>query len=261
MDAGHDIDWLGLTREGAGRWAFELTPPLTRFDGKFYGGTGIAIATALLEAETGRDALWATVQFASTADVGARIDCDVEVLASGNRTSQVRLTARVGDRIVFAGLGASGAPRSTQLTAQFATMPDVDPPEATAPWRPNVPFAVDMDRPSWITIAELREPRHPESRHSLWARMRERPQTRATIGFLADMVPSAVVRAAGRAGAGTSLDNAMRFGTAPDTEWILIDFDPYFASGGYAHGGARLWSTDGILLGVASQTAAVLLFD
>jgi acyl-CoA thioesterase len=77
------------------------------------------------------------------------------------------------------------------------------------------------------------------------------------------MVPSAVVRAAGRAGAGTSLDNSMRFGPAPatDCEWVLIDFDPYFAHGGYAHGGARVWSSDGTLLAVASQTATLLLLD
>jgi acyl-CoA thioesterase len=91
--------------------------------------------------------------------------------------------------------------------------------------------------------------------------MRDMTQTRATLGFLADMVPSAVIRGAGRLGGGTSLDNSMRFGPAPDTDWILVDFDPYLATGGYAHGAARLWSTDGTLLGVASQTASIFLFD
>jgi acyl-CoA thioesterase len=42
---------------------------------------------------------------------------------------------------------------------------------------------------------------------------------------------------------------------------MLVDFDPYLVSGGYAHGAARLWAEDGTLLGVASQTATVLLFD
>ena len=256
-----DTEWLGLACHGDGRWSFELTPPLSRFDGKFYGGTGIAVATALLEADTDRAALWATVQFAASADVGDRIDCRVERLAHGRRTSQVRLTGCVGDRIVFAALGATGAPRSAPLEAQFGTMPDVTPPGELGPWRPRVPFPVDMDRPSWLTIADIREPEGDRTGRVLWARMREMPQSRATLGFLADMVPSAVVRAAGRAGAGTSLDNAVRFGPAPDTEWILLDFDPYLISGGYAHGGARVWSPDGTLLAVASQTATLLLFD
>jgi acyl-CoA thioesterase len=93
----------------------------------------------------------------------------------------------------------------------------------------------------------------------MWARMRSMRQTRATLGFLADMVPSSVASAGGHFGGGTSLDNSMRFGAVPDTEWILIDFDPYLIDNGYGHGAARLWSTDGVLLGVASQTAALRL--
>jgi acyl-CoA thioesterase len=124
-----------------------------------------------------------------------------------------------------------------------------------------VPFPVALDRPSWLQIADIREARSATGGHALWARMRDRRQTRATLGFLADMVPSGVVASAGRAGAGTSLDNAMRFGPAPDTDWMLLEYDPYFITGGYAHGAGRIWSEDGVLLGVASQTAAMILFD
>ena len=35
-------DWLGMEQIGPGRWGFELTRPLSRFDGKLYGGTGLA---------------------------------------------------------------------------------------------------------------------------------------------------------------------------------------------------------------------------
>ena len=251
--------WLGLERHGEGRWSFELTPTLTRFDGKFYGGTGIAVTVATMEAESGRGAVYATVQFAGSADVGDRIDCHVEVLARGRRTSQLRMTATVDGRIVLAAVGATGDPRPGPVTAQFGSMPDVPGPDDTAPWRPDVPFPIRTDVPSWLTISELRGTPGPQ--HALWARMRDMTQTRATLGFLADMVPSAVIRGAGRQGGGTSLDNSMRFGPAPDTEWILVDFDPYLATGGYAHGAARLWSPDGTLLGVASQTASIFLFD
>jgi acyl-CoA thioesterase len=261
MRATSDLDWLGLEHHGDGRWSFELTGPLSRFDGKFYGGTGIAVTTALFEAETERAALWATVQFAGSATVGDRIDCHVEVLARGRRTAQVRMTASVDDRVMLAAIGATSEARPDDLSAQFGTMPDVGTPEDAPPWRPNTPFAVDFERPSWLQISELREARVPNRPHLLWARLRDRLQTRASLGFLADMVPSAVVQAAGRAGAGTSLDNSMRFGPAPETDWILVDFDPYFVAGGYVHGGARVWSTDGTLLAIASQTATLLLFD
>ncbi|HEV3227038.1 MAG TPA: thioesterase family protein [Acidimicrobiales bacterium] len=256
-----DIAWLGLERHGPAQWSFDLTPPLTRFDGKLYGGTGIAVTTATMEAETGGGALWATVQFAGSADLGERIDCHVEVLARGRRTSQVRMTATVGDRTVLAAIGATGEARTDRVTAQFDSMPVVAPPDASPEWRPNLPIPIPRDVPSWLSIAELRHAALPDGRQGLWARMRSMAQTRATLGFLADMVPSSVATAAGRAGGGTSLDNSMRFGPRPDTEWILVDFDPYLATDGYGHGGARLWSLDGVLLGVASQTAMLLLFD
>jgi acyl-CoA thioesterase len=95
----------------------------------------------------------------------------------------------------------------------------------------------------------------------MWMRMRHGPLTRAAVTFLADVVPSGVVRAAGRTGAGTSLDNSMRFGIEPQGDWMLVDVDPYLISDGYVHGAGRVWSEGGALLGVASQTASVLLFD
>jgi len=256
-----DIAWLGLERHGDGQWAFELTPPLARFDGKFFGGTGIAVATAMMEAETGRAALWATAQFVGTADVGERFECHVDVLAAGRKTSQLRMTGMVEDRLVLAAIGATGDPRPGPLNVQFGAMPDVPLPDETAEWRPNITIPIPTDVESWLSIVELRGVGAPGVDLAMWARMRDMPQTRATLGFLADMVPSRVVSAAGRVGAGTSLDNAMRYGPRPETDWILVEFDPYFAAGGYAHGGARLWAHDGTLLGVASQTATLLLFD
>ncbi len=261
MDSASDLEWLGLERHAPGAWSFELTAPLSRFDGKFYGGTGIAVMTALMELETERPPVWATVQFVGSADLGDRIDCHVEVLATGRRTAQVRLTGRVGERVMLAGVGSTGVDREGALHAQFGTMPEVDPPDAGGTWRPNVPFPIDMDRPSWLTIAELRDARATDGHRVLWARMRDRRLSSAALGFLADMVPSSVAQAAGRAGGGTSLDNSMRFGPPPTTEWMLLDFDPQLVHAGYAHGAARLWASDGTLLGVASQTAALLLFD
>jgi acyl-CoA thioesterase len=215
----------------------------------------------MMEAESGRAALWATAQFVGTADVGERFDCRVDVLATGRRTSQLRMTGLVGDRLVLAAIGATGDTRPKPLNVQFGTMPDVPSPDETPEWRPNVTIPIPADVESWLSIVELRGVAAPDFDSAMWARMRGMPQTRATLGFLADMVPSRVVSAAGRVGAGTSLDNAMRYGPRPETDWILVEFDPYFAAGGYAHGGARLWAQDGALLGVASQTATLLLFD
>jgi acyl-CoA thioesterase len=258
MSDGSDLAWLGLERRREGRWSFELTSPLTRHDGKLYGGTGIAVMVATMEAETARDALWTTVQYAGSADIGERIDCHVEVLANGRRTSQVRMTASVGDRVVLAAIGATGQARTGPIEANMSTMPTVPAPDECDAWG-SMHRWHDPDKPtSWLQIAEMR---HVEDGGAIWARMKSGPQTRATVAFLADMVPSSVVRAAGKMGGGTSLDNSVRFGRLVDTEWILLDMDPWFGSGGYVHGAARLWSEDGALLGVASQTAMAMVWE
>jgi acyl-CoA thioesterase II len=259
MTDGSDLAWLGLEHHGDGRWSFELTPPLARMDGKLFGGTGIAAAVATIEAETARDALWTTVQYAGTADVGERIDCRVEVLANGRRTSQARFTATVGDRTVLAALGATGAHREGLVEAQIGTMPDVAGPDDADRWGHRW-HGADEPTMGWLLIAEMRQVDVGEDQFAIWARMREQPQSRATIAFLADMVPSSVARAAGHMGGGTSLDNAIRFGRFAATDWVLLDFDPWFATGGYLHGGARVWAEDGTLLGFASQTASEIVW-
>jgi acyl-CoA thioesterase len=251
-----DLAWLGLERHGDGHWSFELTSVLTRHDGKLFGGTGIAVMVATMEAETNRDALWTTVQYAGTAELGTRVDCRVEELARGKRTSQVRMTASVGDDVVLAAVGATGAARADAIEAQMPTMPTMPPPEEGIEWA-HMPEGLRR-APSWLELAEMR---HVPEGAAIWARMRSGLHTRATMAFLADMVPSSVVRAAGRMGGGTSLDNSVRFGRLVPAEWILLDMDPWFATGGYLHGAARVWAEDGALLGVASQTASAILWE
>jgi acyl-CoA thioesterase len=227
-------------------------------DGKFYGGTGIAVATAVMEAETGRQALWATAQFASSAEEGDHFDCQVDVVAEGKRSSQLQVTGSVEDRLVFSALGATGQAQPSALEVQFGTRPDVPAPVDCPLWQPR-PFAGRrFERPGWLAITQARE---ANDSGAMWMRIADQPLTRPAIAFLADTVPSSVVRAAGRTGAGMSLDNSVRFGPDPDGDWVLVDVDPYLISGGYVHGGARLWSETGRLLGVASQTSTLLLFD
>jgi acyl-CoA thioesterase len=254
---GSDLGWLGAERRRPGHWTFTVTDPLSRLDGKFYGGTGIAAVTACMEAETGRRALWASVQFAASADVGARMDCEVEVLAGGRRTSQLRVTGSVGDRLVFAAIGATGESRPGPLNAQFGDRPDVAGPEDSSEWGGPIRARSPGQEPGWLAITDIRQ----AGPTALWMRMRDQPLTRAVMAFLADVIPNGVVRSAGRQGGGTSLDNSVRFGPEPQGEWMLVDIEPHLISGGYVHGSARLWSAGGTLLGVASQTATLLLFD
>ena len=249
--------WLGLEEVGEGHWSFELTSPLGRGDGKLYGGTGIAVAVALQEAVTQRDALWTTAQFVGSASVGDRLDCDVAVLAHGRRSSQLKITIRQDDRVVVVALGAAGAHGVTPMEAQVPTMPDVGGPDDAEDFIGRMQQASpEFTRTGWSERAELRRVDLPDRGLAMWGRMRDQPLSRPAVAFMADFVPLSVAQVTGEFGGGISLDNSMRFGRLVDSEWVLYDYDPQFATGGYLHGGVRAWAQDGTLLGYASQTAA-----
>jgi acyl-CoA thioesterase len=249
-----DIAWLGLEhRDGA--WSLELTSHLGRGDGRLYGGTGLALAVALMETVTARDALWATVQFSGTANVGERLDCQVDVLAQGRRSSQIQVTIRTSDRLVCTALGATGEHNDHPAEVQVPVMPDVPGPDEGEDWvgRMRLP---NQARSGWTEIADMRRFELPNGHFGMWGRMKGHPQSRASAAFLADFVPVSVSRAARVDGAGFSLDNSVRYGYFVETDWVLLDFDPWFAAGSYLHGAVRLFAEDGTLLGVASQTAS-----
>lgn len=254
--------------DGGTRSRFLLQPPLLRHDGAIYGGTAIAASMLAMEAATQRDVQWVTTQFVAPAPNGRVIEMQTDVLASGKRTAQVRVTATIDGEVMYASLGSTGLPRSGGLTGQFETMPVVTPPDDSAP-RMHGPRAEAPAEPGWARECEYLVPeiletaRDGDGTMAMWTRFRSgRPMSRAQIAFAADMVPVAIARGAGRMGAGTSLDNSMRFVDGADTEWVLLELQGNMASGGYGHGVVRVWSEDGKLLAVGSQTASmVYMFD
>jgi acyl-CoA thioesterase len=257
-----DREFLGLEVTGDGTAALELTPGLARLDGKLYGGTAMAAAVTMAEHVTGRPALWSTVQFvAASCTIGDRLELVAEVRAHGHRASQVRVTATVGDTLIFDALGANALAKQGAATTGFGEMPRMQPPETGPGWRP--PMLADGGPTGFLERTEIRVGRAQDGedqRYRLWARVPGRTVTAALLGYLSDWVPSSVVQALGQQGGGISLDNTLRVGTLVPTEWVLVDFDPHLARGGYGHGAARLWSEDGTLLGVASQTSTLLTF-
>lgn len=292
-DASTDLDFFGLhptepppneRRSGHGvptataHYAFEVIEHLCRIDGLLYGGAAIGASMTVASVLTDQPALWMTTQFVSSVTRGAQVAIEVEVLAAGRRTSQVRVTGTAPDgSVVFASLGATGLHKANGLTGNFDAAPSVSPPEESLPL--DNPFsrmadAAGIELPrlpeprGFFTAAESRQPTltsHPDpgaGRECLWLRRRDGvPLTPAVVAYLADLVPSAVARAAGRLGGGTSLDNTFRVGTWVDTEWVLLDLRPHFAVGGYGTGTAVLWSEHGELLATAAQTASMVLFD
>ena len=240
---------------------FVLTPDLTRHDGALYGGTGAAASVMMMEAATQRDAVWVATQFVAQARAGERIDLVAHVLAAGKRIAQVHVIATVDDRIIFTALGATALPRPQGLTGQYDDMPRVTPPEHSAPLHRGAALSALAER-GFNRNLEFREATFeaPQPRAmALWARLTGpgRALTAAGVAFVADMVPGAIARSAGKLGGGFSLDNALRFATVPETEWVLLHLRGDVASHGYGHGSFAAWSREGVLLATGSQTASM----
>jgi acyl-CoA thioesterase-2 len=202
----------------------------------------------------------------SQTQAGARIDWETETLAAGGRVSQLSVVARVDGAVLFTGLGATAAPKPDGLDGQYLPMPMVAPPDYCPPLShgPGTPALRDR---GFIRNLEYREAEVlGDGAHNgvlLWARRTDGSAlTRAGIAYLADMVPMAVARAAGKLGAGFSLDNALRFAAVPPSEWVLLDLRGEVASAGYGHGSLTAWAPDGTLVATGSQSAMMkAMFD
>jgi acyl-CoA thioesterase II len=172
----------------------------------------------------------------------------------------------VDERTIFCALGATAHPRPGGLTGQYERMPRVTAPEESPPLR-HGPRAPEVREAGFNRNLEFREAEFEDDVGpgcvGLWARLTTGSDvTRAGIAYLADMVPMAVARGAGKMGAGFSLDNSLRFATIPPTEWVLIELRGQVAAHGYGHGSLTAWASDGTLMATASQTASMTyMFD
>jgi acyl-CoA thioesterase len=262
-----DLALIPLAIDSDGRAGhFVLTPDLARHDGVLYGGTGAAAAVMMMESATRRDALWVAAQYVSQPRLGDRVDVVATPLAEGKRIAQVQVVARVGDAVAFTALGATAHPRANGLTGQYHEMPRVSAPDASEPLQQG-PMTSELRRHNFGRNVEFRDARfeepHPRTM-ALWARLTppRRPMTAAGLAFVADMVPGAIARTAGKLGGGFSLDNALRFARVAPVEWVLLHLRGDAAADGYGHGSFTAWSSDGVLLATGSQTASMThVFD
>ena len=240
---------------------FTVHRTIARPDGVLYGGSGAAAAVIAMEAATRRPARWVTVQFVASPQLGDLVETEVDIVAAGHRISQVQVRATVGGRLVFSAVGATATARPDGLHGQFESLPAVGPPEEGS----DLFAGFDIgDNRGHHERFELRRATTsddgPPSHLPLWTRFTEPlPYTPATISFLADMVPMSIARAAGQMGAGSSIDNTLRFGPDVDAgpEWLLLDLHGQLATDGYGHGSLEVWTPDGALVAIGSQTATM----
>ncbi len=263
--------------EPAGESRFEITvaphlcvgPAGREF---LFGGAGLGLGIAVLEAVTGRPTVWAAAQYLSYARPGTRLQLQGIVPVAGNHTSQARVVATASDetgtREIFTVNAALGG-RPHDMAGQWAVMPEVPGPldcPAVAHGWPRTGSDMHGNFDEHVAAGRFGAARtaggpSDDGIARLWVRARDAANVfdRPHLAVVADFLPSGLGNALGAAAGGNSLDNTIRFGRWQATEWVLLDIRIHAVHAGFAHGRMHLFAQDGTLLATASQSMILRL--
>lgn len=243
------------------RWVLPITPLIANWSGSLFGGAGLAAGIDVLEAVTGRPAVWATAQYLAYSQVGQVVDLDVEIGAEGRQITQARVTGRVENTEILTVNAALGR-RDDPARGQWVVMPDVPAPmncpakELRDPDRSSVNQRLEMRIAIGRPMEDLDGRPSINGRSAMWARIPGLEQnSAASLAILGDWVPHGLGQAMGARAGGNSLDNTIRMVDLVPTEWVLLDIRADAIANGFGHGSVHIWAQNGRLLATASQSA------
>ncbi|MEM1435941.1 MAG: hypothetical protein AAGG11_17920 [Pseudomonadota bacterium] len=227
--------------------AATVGPPDRKF---LMGGVNLGAALEALEAVAARPTLYASAQFLSFAGLNDRVDIDVRVRSEGRSVTQATALNSVGDRAILRVSAAFGE-RDGATDVQFVQPPDV--PSAS-----NCEPVVEQQLSSDDLGAHIEKRRALEDEASgyaaTWIRCNDAlPMTSGLIAVIADHLAGALPRTRGA----SSLDNHLRILNRRETGWLLCETQMLGYSAGFLHGETRLFAEDGVLIALASQSAAL----
>lgn len=245
------------------RWRLPVTDAVTGGVGQLFGGVAFGAAVAVLQELTGKPIAWATAQFLSNAFPPEVVELDATVVVDGRNFCQARLVGHVGDREVVSVLAALGA-KSFAGEGTWRVMPAVAPPQRCvrrAAFGPD-PGGLHTRIEQRIVEGEWgTEAFSPAGVCRVWMRMDDGfAATPAGLAVVADFLPLGIRSALGRELFGSSLDNTVRYvqpAPAGHDGWVLADLQVDAVQHGVGHGTVHLWSSEGTLLAVASQTCSM----
>ncbi|MEI6453151.1 MAG: acyl-CoA thioesterase [Actinomycetes bacterium] len=258
--------FLGLEKLDETHFRLEVTTDLITPGQFLFGGCGLGACIEALEMVTQRPAIWATAQYLSFAPTGSVVEIAVELPAVGKRITQGRAIASIDGREILATSAALGS-GANDIDHVWVSMPEVPAPDDCPPRRPPAHVAdsvfarIDTRVAKGRTFEEIDGvPGEPDS--AIWARVPGHlSPSAATLAIYGDYLTGAVAHPVGKHTMGRSLDNTVRIVELVPTEWVLIDSRIHVATHGFAQGIAFLWAQDGTLLGTASQTLSIKLWD
>lgn len=260
-------EFLGLQiTHNPHRWYLPVVPSICVRANFLFGGCGLAAAATALEATSERPLVWATAQYLDYAQPPAIVDIDVTIPVAGRNTTQARAIGHVRDQEIFTVNAALGE-RSLDVDAQWGSMPDVPPPDDCPEvpghdaFREWIDGRVDLRAARGRYGAERDGTLSVDGRSALWVRVPELVMSTAKLAIIADWVPSGIGQALGRWAGGNSLDNTLRIHQLRESEWVLCDIQVHGIRRGFGHGMMHIWSEDGALLAMASQSLIVRIHD
>ncbi len=263
-------EFLGMVQHGDGRWTVPITDRAVGGGrGSLFGGVGLAVGVAAMEAETAQRAVWATAQYVATMYNPSEMHLNVAKPAVGRTVTQGFVRATFDDddgtHDVVNVLGATGD-RPEKLRGMWEPFPEAAAPSDSVDPERNFCYPslhdhveVKMAR-GMFGFSGVGEPTG-DNRSLVWVRMPDVRVDAAALAIIADYSPSVVGNAAGRVTNLSSLDNTIRYADAApeDTDWVLCDNRVEFLGNGFAHSSCLMWSESGRLLATASQSMTIVL--
>jgi acyl-CoA thioesterase II len=241
-------------------WRVDIEPRTLTHAGAVHGGALLAIAAEALEGALGRSVVWATAQYLHHVGPTGTIDVVITPEIEGRNTTQARAALRFGDVELVLTTAALGS-RQFPHRGGRVDMPAVPRPDESRPWSgPSAEGEQILDHyeirfARGRMIGEL-DGTPGDGCAALWCRAAHgpRPMSVGDLALVGDMVMPSLSGALGAPAAGNSLDNTLRVVERATTEWILLDVRVDASVDGFAHAGAHLWTEEGTLLAIVSQT-------
>jgi acyl-CoA thioesterase len=256
MDA---FTYLGIEHAGDHRYRLPITDKVATAASTLFGGAATASLTAVAEHAMERPVIWSSVAFTNVPPVPETVELTVVPVAEGRRVSHARVEGAIDGRTVLLMTASLGQRSADDLEGQWPEPLQVPGPQDCKPREGRVGTADEHVefRPARIRTGEQRSEPSPDGRFGMWLRVPDLDHGTPRIALVADYVNSFCGQALGERATSKSLDNNLRILSDAHADWMLLDVQMATVSGGYAHGHGYLWTPEGELLAMASQTMTV----
>jgi acyl-CoA thioesterase len=231
-----------------------------------FGGWSMALIAESARGWAGGQVRSLTANFLSPILLGDRLELQPAVLRAGRRVVQLRVDGRVDGRPVVSSavvLGTSGDKRSVVTRWPDGPVQEVLPPGECPQrsYRFRKPGSV-ID----VIDARLASPEPSPGAGDadgvlLWARLDAEVSDAGRLIALSDHLPYLVIRTLSGVRHATTVSASVRLSSEPATDWTLLDIRLLDVGAEFCNGQVRMWSQAGALVGVAEQTAYLVMTD